>query len=146
MRGTVIPTIRVTTLMLGMGDTPITRALANNNAVTSNSVQIKVIVTYSSYNVRLVTRLWNVRGTKQKQIPGSVKGDLLENVHTDSGNLPRSVSEYKPYSSDKDKWQAPVNVVVNLQVPQNADNFLTEDLVASQEGFCSMELFGLLLG
>jgi hypothetical protein len=74
MRGTLIPTIRVTTLMLGMGDTPITRALANNKAVAWNSVQIKVIVTYCSYNVRLVTRLWNVRGTKQKQILGSVKG------------------------------------------------------------------------
>jgi hypothetical protein len=33
-----------------------------------------------------------------------------------------------------------VNAVMNLEVPQNAGNFLAEDLLASQEGLYSMEL------
>jgi hypothetical protein len=28
-------------------------------------------------------------------------------------------------ATDRDRWQALVNVVMNLQVPQNAGNFLT---------------------
>jgi len=38
-------------------------------------------------------------------------------------------------------WQAFVNVVMNLLVPQNVGNFLTtETWIASQEGLCSMAL------
>jgi hypothetical protein len=32
-----------------------------------------------------------------------------------------------------------VNAVMNLQVPYNAVNFLTENRLASQEGLCSKE-------
>jgi hypothetical protein len=32
-----------------------------------------------------------------------------------------------------------VKTVMNLRVPKKAGNFLTECLLASQEGFCSME-------
>jgi hypothetical protein len=42
-------------------------------------------------------------------------------------------------ASDLDVWQALVNTVMNIRVPQ-VENFLTELLLASQEGLCSMEL------
>jgi hypothetical protein len=38
-----------------------------------------------------------------------------------------------------DRWRALVNVVMNLRVPQNVGNFLTESRLASQDGLCSME-------
>ena len=42
-------------------------------------------------------------------------------------------------AQDKDRWQAIVNVVMNLQVPYNVGNFLTENWLAAQEELCSME-------
>jgi len=43
-------------------------------------------------------------------------------------------------AQDTDRWRALVNVIMNLQVPQNAGNFWTrENWLASQEGLCSME-------
>jgi hypothetical protein len=44
-------------------------------------------------------------------------------------------------AQDRDRWQALVKTVMNLQVPQNARIFsVTTDLLASQESLCSMEL------
>jgi hypothetical protein len=42
----------------------------------------------------------------------------------------------------RDKWWALVNAVMNLCVPYNAGNFLTEDLLASKEGLCFTEVVG----
>jgi hypothetical protein len=41
-------------------------------------------------------------------------------------------------AQNRDRLCAVVNVVMNLQVPQNAGHFVTEDLIAPQEGLCSM--------
>ena len=38
-----------------------------------------------------------------------------------------------------------MNAVMNFRIPQNAGNFLTEDLLASQEGLCSMEFVSSLV-
>ena len=46
----------------------------------------------------------------------------------------------------RDRWRAVVNGVIKLRVSQNAGNWrLAEDLFASQEGLCSMDLLLLLL-
>jgi len=46
----------------------------------------------------------------------------------------------------RDRWRVLVTTVMNLQVPQNAGNFLTaKDLLASQEGLCSLELVSNLV-
>jgi len=46
-------------------------------------------------------------------------------------------------AQDMDKLWDPINTVTNFHIPQKAGNFLsTELLLASQEGFCSMELVG----
>jgi hypothetical protein len=42
---------------------------------------------------------------------------------------------------DRDKWWPLVNMEINTQIPQNAWNFwLAEELLASHEGLCCMEL------
>ena len=41
-------------------------------------------------------------------------------------------------AQDRDKWTTVVNAVMNLRFPENAGNFLSNDLFASQDGICSM--------
>jgi hypothetical protein len=50
-------------------------------------------------------------------------------------------------AQDRDRWWAVVHTVMNLQVPLNAGNSLSSlDILASQEGLCSMELVVNLTG
>jgi hypothetical protein len=42
---------------------------------------------------------------------------------------------------DADKWQALLNTVMNLRVPQNTGNFLTTDEVLASQGQWTMYLF-----
>jgi hypothetical protein len=39
----------------------------------------------------------------------------------------------------QERWRAVVNAAMNLRVPLNAGNFLTENQFVSQEGLCPME-------
>jgi hypothetical protein len=49
-------------------------------------------------------------------------------------------------AQDGDQWRSLVNTAMNLRVPQNVENFLSGwRLVASREGFSSMELVGFSL-
>ena len=49
--------------------------------------------------------------------------------------------EWTAVTQHRDRWQVLLTIVMNLRVPQNAGNFLTaKDLLASQEGLCSLEL------
>jgi hypothetical protein len=41
-------------------------------------------------------------------------------------------------AEERDKWWSLLNAVINLLVPKTGGNLLTEDLLASEEGFCSI--------
>jgi hypothetical protein len=44
-------------------------------------------------------------------------------------------------AQDRARWLAVANAVMNLRVTSNADNFLmSEDLLDSKKGLCSIEL------
>jgi hypothetical protein len=50
--------------------------------------------------------------------------------------------EWTDLAQDRDRCWALVNGVINIRVPKNKRNFLTnEKLLASQDELCSMELF-----
>jgi hypothetical protein len=42
-------------------------------------------------------------------------------------------------AQDRNRWQALVNAVMNLQISINCGEFLAANQLASQEGLCSME-------
>jgi hypothetical protein len=44
---------------------------------------------------------------------------------------------------DSDKWWALVNNLINLWLPQNACNFLMQEIVAFHDELCSMEFLKL---
>jgi len=46
---------------------------------------------------------------------------------------------------DKDKWWALVKDIINLHVPSNAGNIVSEKLLASQENFCYNNLVSWLV-
>jgi len=46
------------------------------------------------------------------------------------------------YVHDQDRWRALANVVMNVRVSYNTGNFMTENLLASQEALRSMESVG----
>ena len=47
------------------------------------------------------------------------------NVMMDRQEVGCGDMEWKELAQDRDRWQALANVVMNLQVPKNANNFLT---------------------
>jgi hypothetical protein len=55
--------------------------------------------------------------------------------------MKESVGKWIFVPQKRDRWRACANAVMNLGVPRNAGVFgLPEDLFASQEELCSMEL------
>ena len=70
------------------------------------------------------------------------EGDHLENPGVDGRIILRWIFkmwgiDWIDLAQDTDRWRE-LNAVMNLRVPQNVGNFLTEDWLASQ-GLCSME-------
>jgi len=49
-------------------------------------------------------------------------------------------SNWLDLAHGRDKWQALVYAIKDLRIPLNAGKFLTEELIAPQEGLFSVEL------
>ena len=48
-----------------------------------------------------------------------------DNIKIDDQEVGRAGMDWIDLARDMDRWWAPVNVVMNLRVPQNSENFLT---------------------
>ena len=48
-----------------------------------------------------------------------------DNIKTDLKEVRWGVTDWIELAQDRDRWRAPVNTVMNLQVPLNAGNVLT---------------------
>jgi hypothetical protein len=48
-----------------------------------------------------------------------------DNIKMDLGEIGFGDVDWIHLDQDRDRWQAPVNTVMGLRVPQNAGNFLT---------------------
>jgi hypothetical protein len=48
--------------------------------------------------------------------------------------------DWNDLAVERYRWRAVVTAERTVRVPYNVGNFLTEELLASQEGLCSMEV------
>jgi hypothetical protein len=94
--------------------------------------------------------MWYVWGGEKKCV-GFWCGYLRERDHLEDlgidgrvivkSVLKESVGKWIYLAQERDRWRTCANAVMNLGVPRTAGIFgLPEDLFASQEGLCSMEL------
>ena len=49
-------------------------------------------------------------------------------------------------AQDRDRWWTSVNAVTDFRVAKSEGKFVTEYLLAAQEGDCSLELVSCLIG
>jgi hypothetical protein len=68
-----------------------------------------------------------------------------DNIKMDIQEVKWVGTDWIAVAQDRGRWRALVNEVMNPRVPYNAGNFfLTADLLASQEGLCSMEFVSVV--
>jgi len=78
--------------------------------------------------------VWNPEG---KRPLGRLRHRWEDNIKMDLQEVGRGGMSWIDLAQDSDGWQALINAVKNLWIPQTAGNFLTR--WASQEGLCSTE-------
>jgi len=66
--------------------------------------------------------LWKPEGKRQL---GRSRRRWQDNIKMDLQDVGSGGMEWIELAQDRDTWRALVNAVINLQVPQNAGNFLT---------------------
>jgi hypothetical protein len=88
--------------------------------------------------------LWTPEG---KRPLGRSRHRWEDNIKMDLHEVGWGGMDWTDLAQDRDRWQVLVNAVMNLQVHKMLRIFgLAEDLLASQEGLCSMELVGWSVG
>ena len=82
-----------------------------------------------------------VEKTEGKRPLGIPRCSWEENIKMDIQEVGREALEWINLDWDRDNWRTLVSVAMKLRVPWNAGiSWLAEDLLASQEVLCSMEL------
>jgi len=91
---------------------------------------------YSRYCSVHLPKLYSVWG-RGEAYTGSWRGNLKERDHLGDPGVDRTIlrwifrkldagdMDWIELAQDRDRWQALVNAVMNLRVPQNARNFFT---------------------
>jgi hypothetical protein len=70
---------------------------------------------------------------------GRLRRGWEDNIKIDLQEVGYECMDWLDVAQNRGRWRVLVKAIMNLRVPQNARNFLTENRVASQEGLYSME-------
>jgi hypothetical protein len=81
-----------------------------------------------------------VGGTEGRRPLGRIRRRWEDNIKMDLQDMGWESMDWIAVAQDRDMWRALVKAVMKLTVSKHAGNFMTEDLLATQEGPFRKEL------
>ena len=84
-------------------------------------------------------------GIEGRKPLGRIRRRREDNIKMDLQDIGWESMDWIVVAQDRDRWRALVKAVMKFKVSNHAGNFMTEDLLASQEGPCCMELVSQII-